>query len=400
MRPEFLLKLAFLNIFTKRLRTALTVGGIGISVGVIVLLLGIGNGLQSLVTTQISKTESQNVVSVTSKRTKQIKIDQVLLSKLKSISGVSGAEQIVNTSGKAVYHGISLDLPVYAVTAGYFDITPLNILQGKTFVAGSESQNPIVISSAALKAFGLGNPADGMNRAVNLQVQIPQDIDTNQTETTRTLAGNDYHVVGIIDKGNAPVVYIPAENLFKQGVNVASEVKLTITVPDKIPAVRESVEQYGLETSSIRDTIDQVNRLFGVIRTVLVIFGLITLAIAVFGTLNTITIELVEQTKQIGFMRVMGIRKQDVGTLFIIESILLSLLGVISGIVVGVFLGVFTNGIVLALSHSNGEVLYLYQVPTLAIVAMVLLAVGLGWVIGVGPARRAVKIDPLEAIRF
>src|SRR5690606_41422220 len=93
---------------------------------------------------------------------------------------------------------------------------------------------------------------------------------------------------------------MPMEYVQEHGVNIAAEVKLLVTIPDKIAEVRETVEQLGFQTSSIRDTIDQVNKIFGVIEIILIIFGGITLIIAVFGTLNTITIALVEQTRQVG----------------------------------------------------------------------------------------------------
>ena len=400
MKRLFLAKLALLNLLTKRLRTGLTVGGIGLSVGVMIFLLGLGDGLQNIVTTEIARSGTQETVTVASKRTKQLKLDSSAISRLTSISGVSEVEQQVGLSGRVTYHGISLDMPVYAVSRGYLETTVYHLVAVDIFTTNDPEDKQIILSTRALQALGITSAKEAVGKTVEFMVSINKDWATNQEESVKEVTDGGFRIVGVFEKGGIPVAYTPLQHLQPHGVNVASEVALTVNVPDKIKAVRETVEQLGFQTSSIRDTIDQVNRIFAVIQTILIIFGVITLIIAVFGTLNTITISLVEQTRQVGFLRILGISKQDVQRLFMLQSILLSLVGVSRGIVLGLLLGALINGLVWIVAQQNGNPSWqLYQAPVLAILLLLASSVALGWVLGLGPARRAVNLRPLEALR-
>ncbi len=400
MKWLFLSRLAVGNLLNKRLRTGLTVGGIALSVGVMVFLLGLGTGLQRIVTTEIAQSGSQQTISVTSKRTKQLKLDSSALSRLSSISGVSSLEQQVGLSGRVTYHGISLDMPVYAVSKGFLDTTTYQLVAGEIFTAQSATEKQLIISTRALQALGLTNAKEAVGKRVDFTITVNKDWATNQAEASKDFADKNFTIIGVVEKGSTPVTYAPLEFLQQYGINAASEVALTVTVPDKISAVRETVEQMGFQTASIRDTIDQVNRIFGVIQTILIIFGAITLVIAVFGTLNTITIALVEQTRQVGFLRILGISKQDVRRLFMLQSILLSFSGVVLGIGLGIGLGSICNGLVWYMAKQSGVAAWqLYQLPYVAILLLLVCAAGLGWLLGLGPARRAVGLRPLEALR-
>ena len=83
-----------------------------------------------------------------------------------------------------------------------------------------------------------------------------------------------------------------------------------------------------------------------------------------------------------------------------LQSILLSLVGVSLGIVLGLLLGALINGLVWIVAQQNGNPSWqLYQAPVLAILLLLASSVALGWVLGLGPARRAVNLRPLEALR-
>lgn len=365
-----------------------------------VFLLGLGFGLRQIVTTEIAQSGSQEAISVSSKRTKQLKLDASALSRLSSISGVASVEQLVGLSGRLTYHGISLDLPVYAVTRGYMATTPQELVAGREFTAQSVEGREVIVSSRALQALGINSPEEAIGKTVTFDVAISQDWATNQEESLREISQPDYVIAGVVEKGGAPVAYTPLESFQEYGINVATEAKLIVSVPDRITAVRETVEQLGFQTSSIRDTIEQVNQIFGVIQTILIIFGGITLIIAVFGTLNTITIALIEQTRQVGFLRILGIRRQDVHRLFMLQSILLSTSGAIAGVLLGCAFGVAINSVVWFMAERNGLVSWsVYQFPLGPILIILACSIGLGWILGMGPAKRAVNLRPLEAMK-
>lgn len=397
----FLIRLALQDVFKKRLRAFLTIGGVAASTAVMVVLFGLGAGLQNMVTQQISKASLRDVITVDSKNTKIIRINQATVNKFQSISGVSSVEEIINLSGQVTYNGISLIVPVYGVSANYFNLSPVATLAGNTAGRNNPDERTIILSQAALKAFGADKSLVG--KKVSLDLTITQDIDNTQAEMSRQVTAKDFVVKAVIDKGSSPVAYVPAAFLYKQGVNNNSQAKVQVAYPEKIVPIRESIEQLGYQTSNIQDAIDQVNRIFKIIRGILIVFALITVLVTVIGTVNTITIDLVEETRQIGFLRILGIRASDVGRLFIMQSVILSVSGVLIGIVLGVLVGSLTNLMVQAVANQGaigGEAgIYAYEIPFGQIIIMLMLSIILGWAIGWLPAKRAVKINPLEALR-
>ena len=399
MKPIQIFKLALINVFTKKARTLLTVSGIGISVAITLLMIGLGNGFQNIVNNEIKKSDLSNVISVSSKKIKNLKLDQGITSKFVSIAGVSKVELVTNLSGKANYHGSNVGLPVYGVTEDYFTVTPSNFLVGGPFNTDSEGSS-IIINSALLKIFGIENAKEAKGKKVLLDVSVTNDLASKQIESTKVFAGNEYTITAIIEKGETPLLYIPYEDVTKMGVTSASVAKILVNYPEKITPVREAVERLGFQTANVRDTIDQVNSIFSVLKILLVIFGVVTLVVAIFGTLNTITISLIEQTKEIGFMRLIGIRESDVKKLFIGESLILSLCGTTFGVFLATVIAFIGNIIIDSLAKSsNVQVTGLIQIPIATELLIIVGTAILGWLIGTGPARRAIKIDPLEALK-
>lgn len=396
---SFLIQLAFLNVFRKKIRASLTIGGIAISVSVMVFMFGLGAGLQAMVTEQISKAALRNVITVSTKNTRQLPIDHEALALLQSISGVSFVETVTNVSGQITLNGKSQVLPLYAVSSKYFEVSPVKTVAGEVNNQLAPNSTNIILSTGALKAFGIKDNRIGETLPVT--VNINKDSDPSQEESSRKVTTQQFTIKGIIERGASPIGYIPAGFLEKNGLKNYSEAKVQVTFPEKTTSIRESIEQLGLQTANIQDAIGQVDRIFKVIRSILVAFGLITILITIFGTINTITIQLVEETKQIGFLRIMGIKKEHVGQLFIMQSVILSMVGVSIGIVCGVILGVISNGVITASTVGNitNENTSVYLIPVFPIIIMLALAILLGWVIGLMPARRAIKINPLEAVK-
>ncbi|HEY5139129.1 MAG TPA: FtsX-like permease family protein, partial [Methylococcales bacterium] len=289
----------------------------------------------------------------------------------------------------------------YGVTGNYFNLSPITTVKGTIGDSLTGNNHTLVISTGALKAFGLDNRVLGKN--IKLNATITADNDTKMTESSRQVVANDFKVGAIVDKGSSPVAYIPAEFLFQNKVDKASELKVQMDYPQHLLSVRSEIERLGYQTSSVQDSISQVNRIFNVIRSILVVFGVITIAVTVFGTINTITVQLIEETKQIGFLRIMGIKREDVGLLFILESIILSTSGAIIGIILGLVGGLFTNGLISSAARGSvtggQSAIYVYQIPKLPIIIILVLSVAIGWAIGILPSRRAVEINPIAALR-
>lgn len=395
----FLFRLALLNTFKRKARAALAVGGIALSSGVMIFLFGVSDGLRALVTQEINDTGTTNVITVNQRNIKEVLLDQTKISSIKSISGVADIQQLVGMVGDIEYHGNVISLPLYVVTSDFFKVSPAQKISGNIFNQPIEGN--IILSTKALDIFGL-QPSEAINRTISLRTTIPEAYAAEgKTEDERRLGSEKFTIIGSIDRGNLPVAYIPIEYTFRNGLQSVSQLKVTVTYPEKVAAVRESIEQMGYQTSSIQDSIDQVNRIFSVIQRIILLFGIIALVVTVVGTFNVITLTLIEEMRQIGFLRLMGMQKTAVRFLFIAQSVMLTMTGGLIGAIIGIIVGIVANGAAQALvgeTAFSGKV-FVFQIPAIQIIIILMLSIVLGWLIGYLPAKKAVRAGPLEELR-
>lgn len=395
----FLFRIAMQNTFKQRLRASLALGSISFSVGVMVVLFGVSAGLHSLVMNTMGGVNVKDVITVNTRGNQNLKLDQNNISKIKSISGVSVVEESVGVNGKINYLGTDLYIPVYAVSDKYFDLAPEPTVAGDLSQLQTGTQN-MIISKGVMQAFGTDKSIVGKN--IKLSLDFDKSYAAEQKEDTVTLKTISPKVTGMISRASSTVVYVPIDILKQKGLTSVSQLKVRLSTPDKADVVRQNIEEMGFQTSSIQDQIDEVNRIFAVIQKILLVFGFITLAVTIFGTFNTISLTLIEETPQIGFLRIMGMHWRDVGFMFISQAIALTFIGAFIGVIGGILVGEFINGVTKTTTEEETirQSVYIFQIPLTQIIIMLTLSLILGWLIGLMPARRAVKIGPIEALKM
>lgn len=399
MNPIFVLRLALLNTFKKRLRVMLAILGIALTSGVIIGLFGIQDGLRNLVDNEIQNGQALDVVTVNRRNLQEIKLDQDRVSQIQSISGVATISESVGLFGTVVYNGITLNAPVYAVSAAYFEMNPSSLVEGE--VEDQPIGSGIIVSNKTLEVFGI-DEGSAVGKKVKLSTILTQEYASNQEAPERTTPEREYTIKGVIDRGELPVFYMDIELMKEQGLTSVTQLNARLTTPDKTTEVREAVERLGLQTSSVQDTINQINQLFEVIQNILVIFGFIVLIITVSSAFTVITLTLMEETRQIGFLRIMGLKHTDVTKLFVIQSITVTFLGALLGCVLGIVGGSILNGYARILAEDStfsGDI-SVFVVPALQVIIILTLSIVVGWLVGIIPARRAIRINPLEELQL
>ena len=123
--------------------------------------------------------------------------------------------------------------------------------------------------------------------------------------------------------------------------------------------------------------------------------------IATTGMLNTLTVALLERTKEVGLMMALGARRRDMRRLFIVESLLLTIIGGTVGILLALILGFVVNMVSnsVALSRGVDESFSLFAVPWWLVVGTVVFMCLLGYLVSLLPAIRAGRIAPIDALR-
>lgn len=385
--------LAWRNLATKKLRTLLTVLGVVIGIGAIFFLLSIGIGLQNLVTNELIGSQSVKAIDVTTANSRIVKLDDNVLERIEGLAHVDKAGASYAAPGIVKYGGSESSGPIYGVDTTYQELSNLTLKSGH--LLDEKSSETVIVSTSKLKSMGGAKEDDIIDK--NIELVIPIKLDSGeQSAITKNLK-----VIGVVDTGGESAVFVPNDIFLGANVNEYTQIKLIADDVANIANLRRQVESMGLETTSPVDTLDQINQIFKYFNVVLVGFGAIGMIVAVLGMFNTLTISLLERTKEIGLMLALGARRKDMRRLFVCEATLLSLIGSVVGIAGAITIGKIVNIAMNKLAQSRGvsEGFTLFATPLWLVVGLIgfMVLVGLGVVFF--PARRAEHINPIDALR-
>ena len=387
-----LTELSFKNVFFKRFRTLITILGVSLGVGFVVLLVSIGYGVEDLVIAEVTKAQNLNQVDVFPKVGSQLKLNDELVEKVSAISGVSKIYRIKNFPGRIDYKGSTVDVVVYGVESGYLENSPVKKVSGE-FLNDESDKFSAIINSEYLKTLGLSTDIIGETLNLNVIQSVPEsEIEAKNIPAT---------IIGVVEDDSPPVIYLKIGSVRDYTEDEYSALSIIVNKESSLDFVRKQIESLGLETFSIMDTVNQVQQIFTYVRYGLLAFGILAFAIAFLGMINTLTVSLLERTREVGLMKIIGMKKKDIQFLFITESMFIGLLGGIFGILMGILGGYIVSLVVYLLSSSRGvEFMVITSFPFVTALIVILVTTLLSFFTGLYPANRAVKIPTMDAVRY
>lgn len=164
-----------------------------------------------------------------------------------------------------------------------------------------------------------------------------------------------------------------------------------------VPSVKDAVKSAGYSAQSAEDLMGFLFNFINVLMGILIGFGALAVLTSVFGIINTQYISVLERTQQIGLMKALGMRRRDVGRLFKLEAAWIGFLGGALGSGVALLAGTAANPIISDVLSLGDSHLLIFQPWAFAAVIGGLMLVAV--VSGILPARKASKLDPIEALR-
>ncbi len=391
IRYDTLLHMSIRNLSFKKFRSGLTILGVVIGIGSVFLLLSFGLGLQELVQRQIIGSESIKTIDVSSAHSSVVKLNEASIRRFKDFSSVQDVAKTFSRAGKISYKNAVVDSVVFGADTSFVKLSNLKLVAGKELQPDNTKE--VLLNTSLLSSMGIKKPSQAVGQSI--QLSIPQ-ITEQDPKFDHT-----FKVVGIIDSGSGAEVFTSDKTFSLAGFKEYNQAKLVVDQETHIPKVRTQVEALGFDTTSPVDTLNQVNQVFKFFNFILLGFGGIGMIIAIVGMLNTLTISLLERTQEIGLMVSLGARKQDMKKLFITESLVMSMIGGIIGMLGATLLGFVVDAFLNQLAHSRGvaQSFSVFATP-LWLVAIILAFVTLvGFAVVYIPARRASKINPIDALR-
>lgn len=327
------------------------------------------------------------------------------LNKISKVKGVRKASPAIPVSAETVRieNGEKYDVGV----ATKNDEQEMELSAGKLDKNNQIDAGKIVAPKAYVEVLGGKKPEDIIGKKVILEFKDSkgqifektfeiQAVDAGKTETTFSYRGNFWiensDGLAIATKQNDRDPQFYSLSVTTDGSRTVDEIKKDILALN-------GGGYYDVSTFADDKAIVQAG--INAISAGLAGFGFLTLLAAVFGIINTQYISVLERTSQIGLMKSLGMRKSDVSKLFRYEAALIGLIGGIIGVVVAYGI-TFLNPVIknaLKLQNTAGVDTNLLQPHWLAWILLVLVLMIISILSGYLPARKAAKMNPIEALR-
>ena len=398
MDLKYLVKLSFRTFVTRPTRTALTILAMGVGIGAILIFVSLGYGLQKTMLEQITTAEALLTLDVTTPNPEILPLTQERLSEISKIENVEEVSPLALLPGQISLGPLTSDTTFYICFPSYFRLGGIMTKIGNVFER--EDERKIVISSALAKSFNLQE-----ERALNLKAKVNLFL-TRITETEEERLeileiDEPYSISGVIDDEIMSYAYLPIATLRDLNISEFSQIKVKVSQAKFLNEVSEKLTQMGFIVSSLSETVEEANKVFRAIQIILGTFGVVALIVAAIGMANTMTVTLLERTNEIGIMKAVGASDRDIENMFLFESIVIAFLGGLGGILINFGVSRFLNAIVNLLARSlGGQPVTLFYTPLWFLIFIIVFSILVGIFSGIFPARRAARMDPLEALRY
>lgn len=450
MSVRDILWLAFTNVWRNRSRSILTLLGVAVGVAALVTLLAYGSGLQKNARGEFETLELYNTLRVTSRpnpiegvsdiafRNRQqqdedkpeIPVTDSLLSEIARIPGILAAYpevvfpvriQVDNGMREVLGNaeGIPLSFsrfPAYTPEHGaFFETEQDTALLMSTAMAGRLGFDPpesIVGQQVEMVTATLNLAAAQMMASAFMMGAgaLPLQEHRHRVTVAGLLDDDGQQVSGFV-RVLVPLEYgkeLPKLTFFStidlllrrggEGGYQAARVQLADT--DAHGEVITAIEEKGVYAASFREQFSQLERLFVIVDLALGIVGFIALLVATFGIANTMMMNVMERRREIGVMKAVGGDETDLQLVFVAESGMLGLMGGVLGVLGGFAV---MAGIQAAIAHYMQRlslpVVEAFFTSATMVFGAIAVALLVSLLAGYFPARRASRIEPVEALR-
>ncbi|PQL24978.1 ABC transporter permease [Veillonella tobetsuensis] len=395
--------MAWASLVANKMRSILTMLGIIIGVAAVIALVSIGNGVKQDIQNSISSLGSNLLmvmpgaprtpgVRPTAGSMKSLKVaDYEAIAKL---DGVKAVSPMTNGAYVVIYQNKNWTTSVSGVNANYLDVNNWTMKSGR-FLSNKNIQNrervAVVGKTVAKNLFGDENPVGAEIRVKNIPFRVIGVLNSKGSGAM----GNDQDDMVIIPYTTAMervdgidylrMLYVVAKD--ENGIDrLQSDIENLLRVRHGIKDT--NLDDFNIQNmNSIMETMEETT---GTLTLFLGAVAAISLVVGGIGIMNIMLVSVTERTREIGIRKALGATYFVIVTQFLIEAVVISLMGGLIGIALGI-------GASKLISLASGMSTVI-SVPTIVLSFAFSMAIGL--VFGIYPARKAAKLNPIDALHY
>lgn len=380
------IKMALSSVFSNKMRSFLTMLGIIIGVMAVTLLVSLVQGATASITNEMAELGGSNLTCIVTADSPKLTLEEVMT--LEDEESIDSVAAYVNGKGVATAAGNQYDADITGITGKYFSLNGITVEQGRSIldIDNEYRLNVCVVGTEVAKEL-FGN--------------------TNVLGEQIRLLGKDYKIVGVLEETGSnsmsttdTYVYIPFSNaerlLERTGVHYFDAAAAS---PEDVETAEKKVNQFlkdkfgedNYQVINMGSLLDMITSVYNTLSYMLAGIAGISLMVGGIGIMNIMLVSVTERTKEIGIRKAIGAQKSDIIMQFLIESVILSLMGGIIGMICsGAILGIINFFV------ENYHFTITFGVAAIAVIY----SVAVGIIFGIYPANKAAKLKPIDALRF
>ena len=425
MKTRDIIATANANLLRSKLRTFLTVSAVFMGALTLMLTTGVGSGLKTYVDDQVAGVGAEDAMVVNVARSS----DNPLSSDVKEYD----PDKKADLSFGQMQTLRPDDIKKIAATDHIKEVNPMYSIEPLYITAGQKKY--VATVSQSIK--GLKQPLKA-GRLVDTQsdkkeVTLPPayveklGFSSDQAAIGQTVTLAFENALGQQFTKDATVVGVQEQSFINANAMTASTAfvkevfnQATAGIPEpqreqylyavayfdtsisdqQLKDLKVELKNKGYQAQTLDDQLGQIKSIISGIITFLTIFGIITLMAATFGIVNTLLMAVQERTREIGLMKALGMSKRKIFTLFTIEAALIGFWGSALAFLAAHIIGSIGNQVASNTILKDFEGLELMRFPFSSMLVITLIIMAIALIASSLPARRASRLDPIEALRY
>lgn len=396
---------AFSALKSNLMRTLLTVLGIVIGIASVILIVALARGATASITSQVSSLGS-NVVYIFPGRQERGPVqssgsvdtltydDALALADKKNISNISAVSPLIRRQYQIVGNGENMNTAVQGVTADYAEIQTITMQYG-SFISPEDMigySNVAVIGTEVMKTL-FGEGASPVGQIIRINNSPFRVIGVPTSEDASGFTNPDEAIYIPITTGMKTIFGQNFVSFIQVFIEDASKTNETMSHIEAFLMGRHKInteEDIDFTIRSSQEALSTVSNITNLLTLMLAGIAAISLVVGGIGIMNIMLVTVTERTREIGLLKAIGAKKKDILTQFLIESITITVIGGIIGVVLGELLALIGSKLL--------KVPFIFQLSPVLLAVSVAIIIGL--VFGIYPARRAANLNPIEALRY